>query len=287
MFRFYHGLGVNLKQIYGQTENIGIAYVHRDGDVRFDTVGKPLPGGECRIDESGEIISRSPAVCQGYYKKPEATAETIRDGWLHSGDAGRITADGHLQVIDRLSDVMQTARGERFSPQYIENRLKFSPYIKEAVVLGDGRDEVTAILNVDPMTAGQWAEKQRLAYTTYMDLSSKPELAALIAGEVQQANTRLEPHERISRFVLLYKLLDADDEELTRTGKVRRKVIAQKYAPVVEALYDGSHEKQVEAVFKYQDGQEQRVQTRLTVHPVPGMAPAAPPSPPAAPLAHA
>ncbi|WP_339097645.1 AMP-binding protein [Deinococcus sp. VB343] len=287
VFRFYHGLGVNLKQIYGQTENIGIAYVHRDGDVRFDTVGKPLPGGECRIDESGEIISRSPAVCQGYYKKPEATAETIRDGWLHSGDAGRITADGHLQVIDRLSDVMQTARGERFSPQYIENRLKFSPYIKEAVVLGDGCDEVTAILNVDPMTAGQWAEKQRLAYTTYMDLSSKPELAALIAGEVQQANTRLEPHERISRFVLLYKLLDADDEELTRTGKVRRKVIAQKYAPVVEALYDGSREKQVEAVFKYQDGQEQRVQTRLTVHPVPGMAPAARPSSPAAPLAHA
>ena len=276
VFRFYHGLGVNLKQIYGQTENIGIAYVHRDGDVRFDTVGKPLPGGECRIDENGEIVSRSPAVCRGYYKKPEATAETIRDGWLHSGDAGRMTADGHLQVIDRLSDVMTTSRGERFSPQYIENRLKFSPYVKEAVVLGDGQGEVTAILNLDPLTAGQWAEKRQLAYTTYLDLSSRPELAELIAGEVRQANERLEPHERVTRFVLLYKLLDADDDELTRTGKVRRKVIGEKYAPIVEALYDDSRERQVEAVFKYQDGQEQRVPTRVVIHSVPGMAPPVP-----------
>lgn len=280
VFRFYHGLGVNLKQIYGQTENIGIAYVHRDGDVRFDTVGKILPGGEVRITEDGEILSRSPAVCQGYYKKPEATAETIRDGWLHSGDAGRLTADGHLQVIDRLSDVMQNARGDRFSPQFIENRLKFSPYVKEAVVLGDGRDEVTAILNVDPLTAGQWAEKHKLAYSTYMDLSSKPEIAELIAREVQEANTRLEPHERIKRFVLLYKLLDADDDELTRTGKVRRKTIREKYVPIIEALYDGSRTREVEAVFKYQDGQEQRVHTTVQVHDVPGEAGASA-SPPA------
>ncbi|MFC4425818.1 AMP-binding protein [Deinococcus navajonensis] len=270
VFRFYHGLGVNLKQIYGQTENIGIAYVHRDGDVRFDTVGKPLPGGECRITEEGEIVSRSPAVCQGYYKKPEATAETLRGGWLHSGDAGRLTPDGHLQVIDRLSDVMRSARGEQFSPQYIENRLKFSPYIKEAVVLGDGREEVTAMLNVDPLTVGQWAEKRQLAFSTYMDLSSKPEVAELIAGEVQVANGRLEPHERIRRFVLLYKLLDADDEELTRTGKVRRKTVGERYAPLTEALYDGSRVRHVEAVFKYQDGQEQRVTATVQVHDVPG-----------------
>ncbi|MFC4640286.1 AMP-binding protein [Deinococcus hohokamensis] len=270
VFRFYHGLGINLKQIYGQTENIGIAYVHRDGDVRFDTVGKPLPGGECRITEEGEIISRSPAVCQGYYKKPEATAETLRAGWLHSGDAGRLTADGHLQVIDRLSDVMRSARGEQFSPQYIENRVKFSPYIKEAVVLGDGREEVTAMLNVDPLTVGQWAEKRQLAYSTYMDLSSKPEVAELIAREVQDANSRLEPHERIRRFVLLYKLLDADDEELTRTGKVRRKAVGEKYAPLIEALYDGSRIRQVEAVFKYQDGQQQRVTATIEVYDVLG-----------------
>ncbi|UBV44208.1 AMP-binding protein (plasmid) [Deinococcus taeanensis] len=277
VFRFYHGLGINLKQIYGQTENIGIAYVHRDGDVRFDTVGKPLPGGECRITEEGEIVSRSPAVCQGYYKKPEATAETLRGGWLHSGDAGRLTADGHLQVIDRLSDVMRSARGEQFSPQYIENRVKFSPYIKEAVVLGDGREEVTAMLNVDPLTVGQWAEKRQLAYSTYMDLSSKPEVAELIAREVQDANGRLEPHERIKRFVLLYKLLDADDEELTRTGKVRRKTVSEKYAPLIEALYDGSRVRQVEATFKYQDGQEQRVTASIQVHDVPGAGAETPP----------
>ncbi|WP_034385066.1 AMP-binding protein [Deinococcus sp. YIM 77859] len=277
VFRFYHGLGVNLKQIYGQTEIVGIAYVHRDGDVRFDTVGKILPGGEVRISEEGEIISRSPAVCHGYYKKPEASAETIRDGWLHSGDAGRLTEDGHLIVIDRLKDVMQNARGERFSPQFIENRLKFSPYIKEAVVLGDGQEDVTALLNVDPLTAGQWAEKRQLAYTTYMDLSRKPEVAELIAREVQAVNERLEPHERVKRFVLLYKQLDADDDELTRTGKIRRGTIHQKYAPIIAALYDGSDSVRVQAEFRYQDGQVQRVETDVPIHRVPGeVAPAAP-----------
>lgn len=277
VFRFYHGLGVNLKQIYGQTEIVGIAYVHRDGDVRFDTVGKILPGGEVRISGEGEIISRSPAVCCGYYKKPEASAEAIRDGWLHSGDAGRLTEDGHLIVIDRLSDVMTNARGERFSPQFIENRLKFSPYIKEAVVLGDGQADVTALLNVDPLTAGQWAEKRQLAYTTYMDLSSKPALAELIGREVQAVNERLEPHERVKRFVLLYKQLDADDDELTRTGKVRRGTIRKKYAPIIAALYDGSEHVRVQAEFRYQDGQVQRVETDVPIHRVPGevMAPAA------------
>lgn len=266
VFRFYHGLGVNLKQIYGQTENIGIAYVHRDGDVRFDTVGLPLPGGECRISDTGEILSRSPAVCQGYYKKTDATADTIRDGWLHSGDAGRLTPEGHLVVIDRLSDVMRAAGGETFSPQYIENRLKFSPYIKEAVVFGDGQDDVTAFLNVDPLTAGQWAERHRLAYTTYMDLSGKPEVADLIRKEVAGINALLEEHERVRRFVLLYKLLDADDDELTRTGKVRRAAIRTKYAPIVDALYDGSQQVRVHATFRYQDGQEQHVDTDVQIH---------------------
>ncbi|PNY82811.1 long-chain fatty acid--CoA ligase [Deinococcus koreensis] len=284
VFRFYHGLGVNLKQIYGQTENIGIAYVHRDGDVRFDTVGMILPGGECRISEDGEILSCSPAVCQGYYKKPEATAETIKEGWLHSGDAGRLTADGHLQVIDRLKDVMRSAGGETFSPQYIENRLKFSPFIREAVAFGDGQDEVTAFLNVDPLTVGQWAEKRQLAYSTYMDLSGKPEVAELIRREVEVANTRLEPHERIARFVLLYKLLDADDDELTRTGKVRRGAIREKYAPIVEALYDGSERVRVEAEFRYQDGQTQRLETDVTVHRVPGQPQGAPRRSQAAPV---
>ncbi|GAA5511578.1 long-chain-fatty-acid--CoA ligase FadD15 [Deinococcus carri] len=279
VFRFYHGLGVNLKQIYGQTEIVGIAYVHRDGDVRFDTVGKMLPGGEVRISAEGEIISRSPAVCHGYYKKPEASAESIRDGWLHSGDAGRLTEDGHLIVIDRLSDVMLSARGERFSPQFIENRLKFSPYLKEAVVLGDGQEDVTALLNVDPLTAGQWAEKRQLAYTTYRDLSGKPEVADLIAREVQAVNERLEPHERIRRFVLLYKQLDADDDELTRTGKVRRGIVRERYAPIIAALYDGSDSVRVQAEFKYQDGQVQRVETDVPIHRVPSGGTAGPPAP--------
>lgn len=266
VFRFYHGLGVNLKQIYGQTENIGIAYVHRDGDVRFDTVGQPLPGGECVISPEGEILSRSPAVCQGYYKKPEATAETLRDGWLHSGDAGRLTPDGHLQVIDRLSDVMKTARGETFSPQYIENRVKFSPFIREAVAFGDGQDDVTALVNVDPLTVGQWAEKRQIAYSTYMDLSARPEVAELIRGELHAANARLEAHERVTRYALLYKLLDADDDELTRTGKVRRRAIREKYAPIVHALYDGSDSVRVQATIRYQDGQSQIVDTDMSIH---------------------
>ncbi|WP_309570773.1 AMP-binding protein [Deinococcus sp.] len=284
VFRFYHGLGVNLKQIYGQTENIGIAYVHRDGDVRFDTVGLPLPGGELRITDDGEILSRSPAVCHGYYKREDATAESIRDGWLHSGDAGRMTPEGHLQVIDRLSDVMKSAQGQSFSPQYIENRVKFSPYIREAVAFGDGQDEVTAFLNVDPQTAGQWAEKRQIAYSTYMDLSAQPRIAELIRQEVEVANTRLEPHERIARFVLLYKLLDADDDELTRTGKVRRRAIREKYADIVNALYDGSEHVPVHATFRYQDGQTQTVNTDVIIHRVTGAASAAPHSAVTAPV---
>jgi long-chain acyl-CoA synthetase len=175
VFRFYHALGVNLKQIYGQTEIIGIAYAHRDGDVRFDTVGKPLPGTELRISPEGEILSRSDAVCAGYYKRPEDTAALLEGGWLRSGDAGYVTEDGHLVVIDRVSDVMRTRAGEVFSPQYVENKLKFSPYIKEAVAYGDGREYIAALVNVDPATVGHWAESRGLAYTTYMDLSRKPE----------------------------------------------------------------------------------------------------------------
>lgn len=268
VFRFYHGLGVNLKQIYGQTEIVGIAYLHRDGDVRFDTVGQMLPGGEVRISEDGEIISRSPAVCQGYYKKPEASAELLRDGWLHSGDAGRLTDDGHLVVIDRLSDVMRRSGGQTFSPQFIENKLKFSPYLREAVVLGDGREAVTALLNLDPLTVGQWAERRQLAYSTYMDLSARPEVAELIGREVAAVNVGLAPHERVARFVLLYKLLDADDDELTRTGKVRRKVVQARYAPLIEALYSGAGSVRVLAEFKYQDGQVARVETEVPIHAV-------------------
>ncbi|MCS7058736.1 MAG: long-chain fatty acid--CoA ligase [Meiothermus sp.] len=265
VFRFYHAIGVNLKQIYGQTEIIGIAFVHRDGDVRADTVGLPIPGGEVKISERGEILCRSDAVVAGYWQNPEATAETFAEGWLHTGDAGYLTPDGHLVVIDRVSDVMHTSSGHMFSPQFIENKLKFSPYIKEAVVFGHQKPYITAFINVDPQTVGKWAEDHRIAYTTYLDLSQKPQVAELIRKEVQAVNESLPEHLRIQRFVLLYKLLDADDDELTRTGKVRRKFIAQRYQALVEALYSGAQQVRVETEFKYQDGSIQRVSTEVSV----------------------
>ncbi|HGY09464.1 MAG TPA: long-chain fatty acid--CoA ligase, partial [Oceanithermus profundus] len=265
VFRFFHALGVNLKQIYGQTEITGIAFVHRDGDVRYDTVGVPIPGTEVKISEEGEILARSDAVCAGYYKREDATAELLEGGWLHSGDAGYLTEDGHLVVIDRLSDVMHTASGEMFSPQFLENKLKFSPYIKEAVVYGDQRPYLAAFINIDPQTVGKWAEDRGLAYTTYMDLSSKPEVAELIRREVEQVNADLPEGLRIHRFVLLFKLLDADDDELTRTGKVRRKFVAERYHDLVEALYVDEDEVLVKTEFKYQDGSVQKVEARVRV----------------------
>lgn len=265
VFKFYHAIGVNLKQIYGQTEIIGIAFVHRDGDVRYDTVGKPLPGGEVKISEQGEILCKSDAVCAGYWERPEAAAESFAEGWLHTGDAGYLTEDGHLVVIDRVSDVMHTRKGEMFSPQFIENKFKFSPFIKEAVVFGDQKDYLTAFINVDPETVGKWAEEKGLAYTTYMDLSQKPQVANLILSEARKVNESLPESLRIRRMVLLYKLLDADDDELTRTGKVRRAFVMRRYQPIVNALYDGSKKVKVETDFKYQDGSVQHVETEVAV----------------------
>lgn len=265
VFRFYHAIGVNLKQIYGQTEIIGIAFVHRDGDVRSDTVGVPIPGGEVKIAESGEILCKSDAVVAGYWENPSATAETFSEGWLHTGDAGYLTEDGHLVVIDRVSDVMHTSSQQMFSPQFIENKLKFSPFIKEAVVFGDQKPYITAFINVDPQTVGKWAEENRIAYTTYIDLSQKPQVAELIRREVKGVNDTLPPHLRIKRFVLLYKLLDADDDELTRTGKVRRKFIMQRYEPIVAGLYSEVNKVRIETEFKYQDGSVQKLSTEVAV----------------------
>ena len=265
VFRFYHAMGVNLKQIYGQTEIIGIAYVHRDGDVRFDTVGKPIPGTELKLAANGEILSKSEAVCKGYYKRPEDTAALLEDGWLHSGDAGYLTEEGHLVVIDRVSDVMHTKAGEMFSPQFLENKLKFSPYIKEAVCYGDHLEYVAAFINIDAATVGNWAETRGLGYTTYMDLSSKPEVIELIKLEVENLNAALPEYQRIKRFVCLYKMLDADDEELTRTGKVRRGLVQERYAKLVDALYSTVSSTRVQAEFKYQDGQIARVETDVPV----------------------
>ncbi len=272
LFTFYQAIGVNLKQIYGQTEIVGIAYMHRDGDVRPDTVGKPLPGTECKISENGEILSRSASVTPGYYKLPEKTAELLEGGWLHSGDAGYIDANGHLVVIDRISDVMHNENGDMFSPMFLENRLKFSPYIKEAVIFGDKKEYVTALINVDPIVVGKWAEDRGISFSTYMDLSFQPEVAELIKGAVVEINGNSEkPHFKIKRFAILYKLLDMDDGELTKTGKIRRKFVREKYNDLYEALYDESiTEKRVEAFYQYQDGQTTTVDTTIRFYTMEG-----------------
>ena len=273
LFTFYQAIGVNLKQIYGQTEIVGIAYMHRDGDVRPDTVGKPLPGTECRISEEGEILSRSLSVTPGYYHLPEKTEELLEGGWLHSGDAGYIDDNGHLVVIDRVSDVMHNQAGEMFSPMFLENKLKFSPYIKEAVIFGDKREFVSALINIDPIVVGKWAEDRGISYTTFMDLSGKPEVAKLVHQEVIDVNQRAEKeHFKIKRYAILYKLLDVDDGELTKTGKIRRKFVREKYDHLYEALYDEDvAEKEVEAFFQYQDGQSTTVKTTIRFYTVEGV----------------
>ncbi|MBN1847409.1 MAG: AMP-binding protein [Deltaproteobacteria bacterium] len=268
LFTFYQAIGVNLKQIYGQTEITGIAYMHRDGDIRPDTVGKPLPGTECKISEQGEILSQSPSVCRGYYHLPAETEELLRGGWLHSGDAGYLDEDGHLVVIDRVADVMYNNKGEMFSPMYLENRLKFSPYIKEAVIFGNQMDYVSALINVDPIVVGKWAEDRGISFTTYMDLSSKPDVADLIGKEIQAINKNAEKeHFKIYRFALLYKLLDMDDGELTKTGKIRRGFVKDRYKDLFDALYDENvREKLVKASYQYQDGQTAMVETRISFY---------------------
>ncbi len=253
-FRFFHALGVNLKQIYGQTEIAGISCIHRDGEINFDSVGKPIPETEITISEQGEILSRSPAVFQGYYKNEQATAETLSDGWLLSGDAGYFDDEGQLVVIDRLKDVMHLEDTTSFSPQFLENKLKFSPFLREAVVLGRERPFIAAILCIDHAIVGHWAEAKGITYTTYQDLASKDQVYDLIRGELEAVNQTLPQETRIQRFCLLYKELDPDDGELTRTRKVRRGTIAERYAMLIEALYADVPRVELETSIRYQDG---------------------------------
>lgn len=274
VFRFFHALGVNLKQIYGQTEVSGISVVHRDGDVKFQTVGKPIPETDVRIAENGEILTRSPAVFQEYYKNPEATAETLKDGWLHSGDAGYFDDDGHLVVIDRVKDVMTLQDGTTFSPQFIENKLKFSPYIKEAVVFGGGdRPFVTAMINIDMENVGKWAEDNQIAYTTFTDLSQKSQVYDLVRRDVVRTNADLPEPARIRRFLLLHKQLDADDAELTRTSKVRRGFVNERYDEIIAALYSEEDYLDVETTITYQDGRTAEIETRLRIETLNGAGP--------------
>lgn len=264
-FRFFHALGVNLKQIYGQTEIAGISIVHRDGDVKFDTVGIPIPETEVRITEEGEIISRSPSVFQGYYKNEEATKKTLVNGWLHSGDRGFIDEDGHLVVFDRSKDVMTLRDGRPFSPQYLETRLKFSPYIQEAWVIGDKRPYVTAVMCIDYNVVGKWADERKINYTSYQELSQKPEVYKLVKEQIVQANKDLPEVARIRKFVNLFKVFDADDDELTRTSKLRRAFVEQRYKDIVEGLYGDGNVVHMDTTITYEDGRQQRIKIDLAI----------------------
>ncbi|NCF68819.1 MAG: AMP-binding protein [Chloroflexi bacterium] len=265
VFRFFHALGVNLKQIYGQTEASGISVLHRDGDIKFQTVGTPVPGTEVQIAENGEILLKSESIFTGYYRNEEATQETLKDGWMYSGDAGYFDEDGHLIVIDRAKDVMSLHDGTKFSPQFIENKLKFSPYVREAVVFGGDWPFVTAMINIDMANTGKWAENNQIAYTTYTDLAQKPEVYALVRKQVKTANEDLPEAARVKRFLLLHKELDADDAELTRTRKVRRTYVAQRYDDIISALYSQNDYLDVDSTITYQDGRTATIKTRLRI----------------------
>jgi long-chain acyl-CoA synthetase len=259
IFLFFRGLGVNVKQLYGMTEASVFVTIQRDGDVRLDTVGTPLTDVEIRISETGEVLFRSPGVFRGYAKNPEATSQTLVDGWIRSGDAGFLDHDGHLKIIDRARDVSRLADGTMFAPKFLENKLKFSPYVREAVCVGQDRPCVTALVNIDLVAVGNWAERRNIAYTSYADLARRPEVYDLIQGEVARVNRSLAEDEvlrgaQIRRFLVLHKELDPDDEEITRTRKIRRGYIAQKYAPLIEALYAGRDHVSVEAQVTYEDG---------------------------------
>jgi len=271
IFRFYRSLGLNLKQLYGQTEASVYISAQPDGEIRADTVGRPSPDVEIRIEENGEVMYRSPGVFVGYYKNEEATRETkTNDNWVHTGDAGFFDQEGHLRIIDRAKDVGKLNDGSLFAPKYIENKLKFFPNIKEAVAFGDGRDACTVFLNIDLTAVGNWAERNNLSYASYQELAQHPRVYAMMEEHVAQVNRDLAGEEtmagsQIARFLVLHKELDADDGELTRTQKVRRSFIAERYAPLIEALYDGSTEKYVETEVIFEDGRKGKITATVEI----------------------
>ncbi len=264
-FRFFHALGVNLKQIYGQTEVAGISVVHRSGDIKFDTVGHPIPGTEIKITEDGEIIAKSSSVFLGYYKNQAATEKALKDGWLHSDDKGFIDDDGHLVVFDRTKDVFTLTDGKPFSPQYLETRLKFSPYIMDSWVIGDKRDYIAAVLCIDYSVVGKWADEKKLNYTSYQELSQKPEVYDLVEKQIRQANKDLPDAAKVVKFTNLYKEFDPDDEELTRTRKLRRAFVEQRYQDIVNALYGDADSVHIDTTINYEDGREAHIKTDMHI----------------------
>ncbi|MEM6896937.1 MAG: AMP-binding protein [Pseudomonadota bacterium] len=272
IFDFYRSLGINLKQLYGQTEASVFITQQKDDEVRPDTVGTPTPGVEIKIAESGEVFYRSPGVFVEYYKNADSTADTKdAEGWVATGDAGFLEADtGHLRIIDRAKDVGKMANGALFAPKYVENKLKFFPNILEAVVLGNGRDTCAAFINIDLTAVGNWAERNNIAYGSYQELSQHPQVRETIRAHVEEVNQSVAADEmlngcQIHRFLILHKELDADDGELTRTRKVRRRIIEDKFADLITALYDGSSEVSTETEVTYEDGRKGSIKATLAL----------------------
>ncbi len=275
LFTFYRSIGINLKQLYGSTETAVFVCLQPDDQVKADTVGIPIQGVEIKVADNGEILVRSPGLLKEYYKNPTATAEVLTaDGWYHTSDAGFIDAQGHLKIIDRVKDVGRIVGGPNdgamFAPKYVENKLKFFPHIKEAVALGDGREKVCVMINIDFEAVGNWAERRNLPYAGYTDLAQKPEVYELIKDCVEKVNADLAADallagSQISRFLVLHKELDADDGELTRTNKVRRGFIGEKYNVLVDALYGGKPEQFIETQVKFEDGRTGSVSATLKI----------------------
>lgn len=275
LFTFYRSIGINLKQLYGSTETAVFVCLQPDNQARADTVGVPIAGVQIKVAENGEILVKSPGLLKEYYKNPTATAEVLSaDGWYHTSDAGFLDAAGHLKIIDRVKDVGRIKGGANdgamFAPKYVENKLKFFPHIKEAVAYGDGREKCCVMVNIDFDAVGNWAERRNLPYAGYTDLAQKPEVYQLIKECVEKVNADLSADallagSQVSRFLVLHKELDADDGELTRTNKVRRGFIAEKYLPLVDALYAGKTEQFIETVVKFEDGRSGSVSATLKI----------------------
>ena len=271
LYRFYRAIGINLKQLYGQTETLAYVCKQPNGEARLDSVGTPMPGVEIKVGDKGEILVKSPGLLKGYYKNPQATEESItHDGFFRTGDAGFIDQDGHLKIIDRAKDVGTLNDGTMFAPQFLENKLKFFPFVKEVVCFGDKRDAVCAFINIEMDAVGNWAERQGIGYSGYVDLASKPEVYVLLQTCIEQVNQDLAKDDTLSgsqikRFLILHKELDADDDELTRTRKVRRDFVAEKYEVLVTALYDDAKECFIETQMKFEDGRTGTISANITI----------------------
>ena len=270
IFEFYRSLGINLKQLYGMTESCAYVSIQKDGDIDSETVGTPAPGVDIKISDRGEVLYKSPGNFVGYYKNDEATAETIEEGYVLSGDAGYITKRGHLKIIDRAKDVSHLTDGTMFAPKYIENKLKFSPYIKEAVAHGMDRDYVAVFIDIDYGAVANWAERRHIAFTSYTDLAQKPPVYELLYEAIKKVNKSLSEdpklkNSQIKSYLLLHKELNPDDGEITRTRKVRRKFIAQKYDTLIEALYSDQDNVDMEATFTYEDGRTTTMRANLKI----------------------